>query len=100
MMQATEPSAEERRAIESQLSEGGPIEEALSAATAVLSGLSACAGIVLVPKREPVLRQFGFVPLSERQALAVLVGDDGRVANRVVDLPPGIGLSRDLKSVV
>src|SRR3546814_4352088 len=55
MMQATEPSAEERRAIESQLSEGGPIEEALSAATAVPSGLSACAGIVLVPKREPVL---------------------------------------------
>src|SRR3546814_17676945 len=58
-----------------------------------LSGLSACAGIVLVPKRAPVLRQFGFVPLSERQALAVLVGDAGRVENRVVDLPPGIGLS-------
>src|SRR3546814_4574691 len=83
MMQATEPSAEERRAIESQLSEGGPIEEALSAATAVLSGLSACAGIVLVPKREPVLRQFGFVPLSERQALAVLVGDEDRKSTRV-----------------
>ena len=42
---------------------------------------------------EPVLRQFGFVPLSERQALAVLVGDDGSVENRVVDLPPGIGAS-------
>src|SRR3546814_14902110 len=65
----------------------------LSAATAGLSGLSSCAGIVLVPKREPGLRQFGFVPLSERQALAVLVGDDGSVENRVVDLPPGIGLS-------
>lgn len=93
MMQAAEPSAEERRAIESQLSEDGPIEEALAAATAMLSGLSACAGIVLVPKREPVLRQFGFVPLSERQALAVLVGDDGNVENRVVDLPPGVGAS-------
>ncbi len=93
MMQAAEPSMEERRAIESRLSESGPIEEALTAASAVLSGLSACAGIVLVPKREPVLRQFGFVPLSERQALAVLVGDDGSVENRVVDLPPGIGAS-------
>src|SRR3546814_1671803 len=51
MMQATEPSAEERRAIESQLSEGGPLEEALSAATAVLSGISSCAGHVLVPQR-------------------------------------------------
>src|ERR671912_892596 len=49
MMQAAEPSAEERAAIEARLERGGPIEEALSAATAALSGLSACAGIVLVP---------------------------------------------------
>jgi heat-inducible transcriptional repressor len=91
MMQAAEPSAEERAAIEARLARGGgPIEEALAAATATLSGLSACAGIVLVPKREPVLRQFGFVPLSATQALAVLVGGDGSVENRVVDLPPGI----------
>lgn len=90
MMQATEPSAEERRAIEAGIAEGGPIEEALSAATLALSGLSACAGIVMVPKREPVLRQFGFVPLNDRQALAVLVGQDGSVENRVLDLPPGV----------
>ena len=64
MMQAAEPSVEERRAIEAGIAESGPIEEALSAATATLSGLSACAGIVMVPKREPVLRQFGFVPLQ------------------------------------
>jgi heat-inducible transcriptional repressor len=94
MMQAAEPSPEERAAIEARLSRpGGPIEEALAAATATLSGLSACAGIVLVPKREPVLRQFGFVPLSPRQALAVMVGGDGSVENRVVDLPPGITAS-------
>jgi heat-inducible transcriptional repressor len=90
MMQAAEPSAEERAVIEGRLGRGGPIEEALAAATAALSGLSACAGIVLVPKREPVLRQFGFVQLSPRQALAVLVGSDGSVENRVVDLPPGV----------
>jgi heat-inducible transcriptional repressor len=91
MMQAAEPSAEERAAIEARLERGaGPIEEALAAATSALSGLSACAGIVLVPKREPVLKQFGFVPLSPGQALAVLVGSDGSVENRVVDLPPGV----------
>ncbi len=89
MMQAAEPSVEERRAIEAGLAEGGPIEEALSAATATLSGLSACAGIVMVPRREPVLRQFGFVPLNDRQALAVLVGQDGSIENRVLDLPRG-----------
>lgn len=90
MMQAAEPSAEERAAIEGRIGQGGPIEEALAAATATLSGLSACAGIVLVPKREPVLKQFGFVPLSATQALAVMVGGDGSVENRVVDLPPGV----------
>jgi heat-inducible transcriptional repressor len=90
MMQAAEPSAEERAAIESRIGRGGPIEEALSQATAVLSGLSACAGIVLVPKREPVLKQFSFVQISPSQALAVMVGRDGTVENRVVELPPGV----------
>ncbi len=90
MMQAAAPSAEERAAIESRVATGGPIEDALAATSAALSGLSACAGIVLVPRREPVLRQFGFVPLSHGQALAVLVGSDGTVENRVVDLPLGL----------
>ncbi|PZU60178.1 MAG: heat-inducible transcriptional repressor HrcA [Sphingobium sp.] len=90
MMQAAEPSVEERRAIETRLTDSGPIEEALSAATMVLSGLSACAGIIMVPKREPVLRQIGFVPLTADQALAVLVGQDGSVENRIIDLPRGI----------
>lgn len=90
IMQASEPSADERRIIERQLVAGeGPIESALSAATSVLSDLSACAGVVMVPKREPRLRQIGFVPLSVKQALAVLVGQDGSVENRVVELPPG-----------
>src|ERR687890_784494 len=93
MMQAAEPSAEERAAIEARIERGGPIEEALSPATAAPSGLSACAGIVLVPKREPVLRQLGFVQLSPTQALAVMVGAEGSVENRVVDLPAGITAS-------
>ena len=93
MMQAAEPSAEERAVIEARIDREGPIEEALAAATAALSGLSACAGIVLVPKREPVLKQLAFVPLSPGQALAVLVGSDGSVENRAVDLPPGVGAS-------
>jgi heat-inducible transcriptional repressor len=93
MMQAAEPSPEERAAIEGRLERGGPIEEALSAATAALSGLSACAGIVLVPKHEPVLKQLGFVQLSPTQALAVMVGAEGTVENRVVELPAGVTAS-------
>lgn len=90
MMQALEPSLEERAAIESRATGGGPVEEALAATTAALSGLSACAGLVMVPKREQRLRSIGFVPLSRGQALAVLVSDDGGVENRVIDLPADI----------
>jgi heat-inducible transcriptional repressor len=89
MMQAGEPHDEDRRAIERQLTGEGPIEEALNTATMLLSGLSACAGLVMVPRRETVVKQFGFAWLSNAQALAVLVGADGTVENRVIDLPPG-----------
>jgi heat-inducible transcriptional repressor len=90
MMQALEPSAEERAAIEARAGQSGPVEEALAATTAALSGLSACAGLVFVPKRELVLRQVSFVPLSAEKALAVLVSDSGAVENRVIDLPRNI----------
>ncbi len=90
MMQAAEPTVQEQRAIESQLKGDGPIEEALAAATAVLSGLSACAGVVMVPRREAVLRQFNFARLSGDQALAILVGADGSVENRIVSITPSV----------
>jgi heat-inducible transcriptional repressor len=90
MMQASDPTAEERAVIEGRLTVAGPVEDALAAATAALSGLSACAGLVLVPTREVRVRQFAFVPLSPGQALAVLVGDDGSIENRVIALPEGL----------
>lgn len=93
MMQAAEPTPDERAAIESRIAESGPIEDALAATSSTLSGLSSCAGIVLVPAREPRLRQFAFAMLSPVQALAILVGDDGSVENRVIDLPPGMSAS-------
>ncbi|WP_277970270.1 heat-inducible transcriptional repressor HrcA [Sphingomonas echinoides] len=93
MMQALEPSAEEQAAIAARLTQTGPVEEAIAATTAALSGLSACAGMVMVAKRELVLRQMSFVPLSAERALAVLVGADGSVENRVIDLPPGLPVS-------
>lgn len=91
MMQAAEPSLQEQRAIESQLQGGGPIEEALAAATSVLSGLSACAGVVMVPKRDVVLRQFNFARIAADKVLAILVGADGSVENRVVAIAASVG---------
>ena len=90
MMQVAEPTAEERAAIERRLGEPGPIEQALEATSAVLSDISAAAGVVMVPRREPRLRQFSMIPLSPREALAVLVGEDGQVENRLLKLPAEI----------
>ena len=86
MMQVAQPTAQERAAIEQRMAEPGPIEAALEATSAILSDLSACAGVVMVPRREPRLSQLSLVPISERRALAVLVGQDGAVENRIVEL--------------
>jgi heat-inducible transcriptional repressor len=90
MMQVAEPTADERAAIERRVSQPGPIEAALAATSAVLSDLSSCAGVVLVPRREARLQHLQLVPLSPGRALAVLVGEDGSVENRVIELPPGL----------
>jgi len=89
IMQAAVPNPAEKREIERQIVRDQPIEDALAAASAALSGLSQAAGVVLAPKRELVLRQLSFVPLNERRALAILVGADGSVENRVVSLDGG-----------
>ncbi|MDE2435050.1 MAG: heat-inducible transcriptional repressor HrcA [Sphingomonadales bacterium] len=87
MMQVAEPTAQERAAIESRLAQPGPIEAALTATSALLSELSAAAGVVMVPRREPRLAQLQLVGLGSGQALAILVGVDGSVENRVVAVP-------------
>jgi heat-inducible transcriptional repressor len=91
IMQAAAPDPRERREIERQIARDQPIEDALAAASAALSGLSQAAGVVLAPKRELILRQLSFVPLSSSRALAVLVGADGSVENRIVPLDGAAG---------
>lgn len=90
MMQVAQPTREELAVIERRLSEPGPIEAALEATSAVLSDLSACAGVVMAPRREQRLAQLSLVPLAPNRALAVLVGEDGGIENRIVDIPAGV----------
>lgn len=47
----------------------------------------------MVPRREPRLAHLQLVPLSASRALAVLVGTDGAVENRVVEIAPGMPVS-------
>lgn len=87
MMQVAEPTAEERAAIEQRIAQPGPIERALEQTSALLSDLSGAAGMVMVPRREPRLSQVSLTPLDAGRILAVLVGEDGHVENRVLPMP-------------
>jgi heat-inducible transcriptional repressor len=84
-------SREERRNLEDQCRHAGRrMEDVLSQATTALSGLSHCAGMVLVPKLNAPLKHIEFVPLSPGRALVVVVTEDGAVENRLIDVPLGL----------
>ena len=86
MMRVAEPTPQERERIEASLADTGPVEQALTKASALLSDLSGAAGMVMVPTLEQRLSQFSLVNLGQGRALAVLVDEEGGVENRVVEL--------------
>lgn len=82
---------DERREIDARLAgKGRNFEEALDAASNLLSGLAGGAGIVASPVRDAGVKHVEFVALGHDQALAVLVGDDGTVENRLMPLSAGV----------
>ena len=82
---------EERREIDGRLAgRGRNFEEALDEASNLLSGLAGGAGIVASPVRDAGVKHVEFVALGRDQALAVLVGDDGSVENRIMPLAAGV----------
>ena len=84
-------SPDERAAIDRQCTGvGRNIEELLTQATGLLSGLSSCAGLVLAPKAETPLKHVEFVALTPGRALVVLVAENGVVENRVLKVPIGM----------
>ncbi|MHA1525345.1 MAG: heat-inducible transcriptional repressor HrcA [Alphaproteobacteria bacterium] len=82
---------EDRAAIEAQAkATKGSFEDALAEAGNLLSGLSQCAGVVLATKTALRIKHMEFVGLDANRALAVLVGEDGTVENRILQLPAGL----------
>ncbi|WP_207539010.1 heat-inducible transcriptional repressor HrcA [Sabulicella rubraurantiaca] len=84
-------SAEERETIAARCAaHGRSLQETLAEAGQMLSGLAGAAGLVVAPKGEAAVRHIEFVPLGPGRALVVLVAEDGRVENRVIEVPPGL----------
>ena len=85
-------SPEEERNISRKIESvrGRPVPDIMEQASAFLSGLSSCAGLVFSPKTQDAVRHIEFVALSPGKALAVLVAQSGLVENRLLDLPEGV----------
>ena len=86
LMQVGELTEEERRAIDTDAASGG-LETVLEDAASRLSGLTQTASLVVAQHSDAPLRQIEFVGVGPGKALAVLVFDDGRIENRVLETP-------------
>jgi heat-inducible transcriptional repressor len=91
LMEIGDISDEDRDSIESRLAgRGGNFDDALNAASQLLSGLAGGAGVVVAPVREGGVKHVEFVALNSEQALAIMVFEDGTVENRLMRTPPGL----------
>ncbi|WP_334130440.1 heat-inducible transcriptional repressor HrcA [Sneathiella sp.] len=68
--------------------EGRTMEEMLTEASTMLSGLSNCASLVIAPKTDTAIKQIEFVRLGIDRALVIIVSANGMVENRAIELPP------------
>jgi heat-inducible transcriptional repressor len=91
LLQVGDLAQPELSAIEARLRDTGHgVEELLTQATTLLSGLSRCAGLMLTAKQDSVLKHVEFVALAPGKALVIMVSEDGQVENRLIEIPLGL----------
>jgi heat-inducible transcriptional repressor len=96
LMQVGDLNEADRRSIEAQVAgigAGKSVENVLTDASQMLSGLTRSAGVVLTAKHNVRLKHIDFVRLEPERALAVLVAEDGQIENRVLNVPTGLPTS-------
>ena len=96
LLEIGDVSTEDRSAIEARLrssNSASTLEGLLTEATQMLSGLTRGAGLVMTTKSDVRLRHVEFVRIDETRGLVVLVGENGTVENRLIDLPIGLPAS-------
>jgi len=94
LLEIGELAPSERASIESRISgTGRHVEDVLTQATLMLSGLSRCAGLVVAGKQDAAIKHVEFVGTAPGKALVVIVGEEGQVENRLIDTPVGLPVS-------
>ncbi len=87
---------QERESIDTQMksvSMDKTFDSVIAEAGQMLSGLSRTAGLVITTKADLRLKHIEFIRLDQNRALAVIVGENGSVENRVISLPLGTSAS-------
>ena len=87
LLQVSELTAEERGIIAPGTQTDLGAEQLLKQAVDSLSGLSQCAGLVLSPGTDPIIKHIEFTPISDDQILVILVDEANQVENRVIPKP-------------
>ncbi len=91
MLEMGNLSSAERTTIRVKCQESGQnVEDVLTRATTMLSGLSQCASLVIAPKNDLPLKHMEFIYLSPGQALVVMVSEGDDVENRLIKIPLGL----------
>src|SRR6201994_544843 len=82
LLEVGDVGEEERRSIETRLhAHGRNFEDALTEASAILSGLAGGAGVVVTPNRDAGVKHVEFISLGVERTLAIMVFADGTVEN-------------------
>jgi heat-inducible transcriptional repressor len=84
-------SETERRDIEQRIAgTGRSIDDALSEASEMLSGLAGGASIIATPRHDSALKHIELVSVAPGQALVVMVSENGDIENRIISTPLGL----------
>ncbi len=96
MMEFGDLTGNERKDIEAQVkvkSANLTLDSVLHDASQTLSNLSQGAAFIAVSKADVAIKHVEFIRLDATQALAIFVGEDGAVENRIIALPLGLPAS-------
>lgn len=92
LMEVANLDAADKQQIEA-LQRGHSTEQVYADASSMLAGLSSCAGVVLTPTAEKPIKSIQFTLLSPGQALVIVVGADGSLENRLMQVPLDVSTS-------
>lgn len=95
MLEVNSLSKKDRDAIRSNLEDhqSASVNDRLTHTSRVISGLSACAGLVIAPTMDRSIKEVEFLKLADQRILTIIVYTDGKIENRVMQVQDEIPAS-------